>query len=145
MPSADAEIPPPPPHYREPLSLRTLQLASRFNLAPLAGYTNLPFRLSVRELGGVGLCTSDLVNARAILEGIKKTMELLATDAAERPLFVQIFGGKAEELVGGAKWLVERGLADGIDINMGCPVRKGRRTRGGAPPMCAPTRATGEL
>ncbi|HJZ58713.1 MAG TPA: tRNA dihydrouridine synthase DusB [Gemmataceae bacterium] len=145
MPSADAEIPPPPPHYREPLSLRTLQLASRFNLAPLAGYTNLPFRLSVRELGGVGLCTSDLVNARAILEGIKKTMELLATDAAERPLFVQIFGGKAEELVGGAKWLVERGLADGIDINMGCPVRKVVRTGGGSSMMCDTTGATVEL
>src|SRR5262245_36630233 len=98
MTTASAEIPPPPTHYREPLSLGTLRLASRFNLAPLAGYTNLPFRLSVRELGGVGLCTTDLVNARAILEGIRKTMELLATSPADRPLAVQIFGGKPEEL-----------------------------------------------
>src|SRR5437762_9437457 len=105
----------------KPVSLGSLTLPTRFNLAPLAGYTNLPFRLSVRELGGVGLCTTDLVNARAILEGIKKTMELLATDPGDRPLAVQIFGGRAEELVGGARWLVERGLADSIDINMGCP------------------------
>src|SRR6476619_5109343 len=124
MTTANAEIPPPPGHYREPLSVGTLRLASRFNLAPLAGYTNLPFRLSVREIGGVGLCTSDLVNARAIIESISKTMELLATDPAERPLFVQIFGARAGDMTTAAKWLVERGLADGIDINMGCPVRK---------------------
>src|SRR5437764_12288363 len=109
MPNANAEIPP-PLWYREPLSVGTLRLASRFNLAPLAGYTNLPFRLSIREIGGVGLCTTDLVNARAIIEEIKKTFELLATVPEERPLFVQIFGSKAEEMTGAARWLVERGL-----------------------------------
>src|SRR5215212_9838593 len=98
MTNANVEIPPLPAWYREPLTIGTIPMASRFNLAPLAGYTNLPFRLSVREIGGVGLCTSDLVNARAILESIKKTMELLATDPAERPLFVQIFGADADEM-----------------------------------------------
>jgi tRNA-dihydrouridine synthase B len=145
MSNANAEIPPPPNSYRSPMSVGTLRLASRFNLAPLAGYTNLPFRLSVREIGGVGLCTTDLVNARAILEGISKTMELLATDPAERPLFVQIFGGRPEELTGAAKWLVERGLADGIDINMGCPVRKVVRAGGGSSMLCDTTGATVEL
>src|SRR3954447_14648943 len=110
-----ADIPPPPPRYREPLSVGTLRLTSRFNLAPLAGYTNLPFRLSVREIGGVGLCTTDLVNARAILQGIKKTMELLATSPEDRPLSVQIFGGDAGELAAAARWLVDRRLADVID------------------------------
>jgi len=145
MPHATTEIPPSPMHYREPVSVGTLRLASRFNLAPLAGYTNLPFRLSVRELGGVGLCTTDLVNARAILRGISKTMELLATDPAERPLFVQIFGGDAGEMAGAARWLVERGLADGIDINMGCPVRKVVRTGGGSSMLCDTTGATVDL
>src|SRR5919204_160903 len=140
-----AEIPPPPPQYRQPLTVGALRPASRFHLAPLAGYTNLPFRLSVRELGGVGLCTSDLVNARAIIEHIKKTMELLATDPAERPLFVQIFGGKAEELIGAARWLVERQLADGIDINMGCPVRKVVKAGGGSSLLCDTSGATVEL
>src|SRR3954468_297866 len=140
-----ADIPLPPPSYRDPLAVGTLRPASRFHLAPLAGYTNLPFRLSVRELGGVGLCTSDLVNARAILEGIKKTMELLATDPAERPLFVQIFGGKADELAGAAKWLIDRRLADGIDINMGCPVRKVVKTGGGSSLMCDTSGGTVEL
>src|SRR5438876_7120205 len=112
MMTPNAEIPPPPASYREPLSVGTLRLASRFNLAPLAGYTNLPFRLSVRELGGVGLCTTDLVNARAILSGVKKTMELLATAPGDRPLAVQIFGSKAEELAEAARWLSDRDLAD---------------------------------
>ena len=145
MPNANAEIPPPPAWYREPLSIGTLRLASRFNLAPLAGYTNLPFRLSVREVGGVGLCTTDLVNARAILRGISKTMELLATDPAERPLFVQIFGASVEEMTGAARWLVERGLADGIDINMGCPVRKVVKTGGGSSMLCDTTGTTVDL
>ncbi len=142
---SNAEIPTPPPWYREPLTVGAVRLASRFHLAPLAGYTNLPFRLSIREIGGVGLCTSDLVNARAIVENIKKTMELLATDAAERPLFVQIFGNRPEEMAGAARWLIERNLANGIDINMGCPVRKVVKGGGGSSMLCDTTGATVEL
>ncbi|MDB5308940.1 MAG: dusC 1 [Gemmataceae bacterium] len=145
MTTPTADIPPPPARYREPLSLGTLRLASRFNLAPLAGYTNLPFRLSIREIGGVGLCTTDLVNARAILEGIKKTMALLATAPADRPLAVQIFGSKPGEMADAARWLVDRGLADSVDINMGCPVRKVVKTGGGSSLLCDTTGATVEL
>lgn len=139
------ELPPPPAFYREPIFLGSIRLASRFNLAPLAGYTNLPFRLSIRELGGVGLCTTDLVNARAILESIKKTMDLLASAPGERPLAVQIFGSKASEMAGAAKWLVERGIAESIDINMGCPVRKVVKTGGGSSLMCDTTGSTIDL
>jgi tRNA-dihydrouridine synthase B len=137
----ESTVPPPPARYREPLAIGPLRLPARFHLAPLAGYTNLPFRLSVRELGGVGLCTTDLVNARAILEGLKKTMQLLATDPAERPLAVQIFGGNVAELVEAAKVLEARG-ADSVDINMGCPVRKVVKTGGGSALMCDTTGAT---
>lgn len=161
MVATTVEIPPPPRHYREPLRLGAVAttsaaaspgddrgnvvIASRFNLAPLAGYTNLPFRLSVRELGGVGLCTTDLVNARAILEQIPKTLELLAHHPAERPLFVQIFGSRADEMAAAARWLVERQIAQGIDINMGCPVRKVVKTGGGSSLLCDTTGATVEL
>ncbi|MFO0796465.1 MAG: tRNA dihydrouridine synthase DusB [Gemmataceae bacterium] len=140
--SHPADLPPPPAWYREPVSIGGIPMASRFNLAPLAGYTNLPFRLSVREIGGVGLCTSDLVNARAILEGLKKTQELLATAPAERPLFVQIFGSNADEMARAAAWLVAHEKADGVDINMGCPVRKVVKTGGGSSMMCDTTGAT---
>jgi tRNA-dihydrouridine synthase B len=139
------DTPPPPAGYSEPLHVGPIRLATRFVLAPLAGYTNLPFRLSVREIGGVGLCTTDLVNARAILEGIKKTTELLATCPADRPLSVQIFGGKADELAAAARWLVERGQADLIDINMGCPVRKVVRVGGGSSLMCDTAGGTVDL
>ncbi|HEY3788925.1 MAG TPA: tRNA dihydrouridine synthase DusB [Urbifossiella sp.] len=145
MTSSFIDLPPPPEYFREPLFIGKLPLASRFNLAPLAGYTNLPFRLSIRELGGAGLCTTDLVNARAILENIKKTMNLLATVPGERPLAVQIFGSKADEMADAARWLIDRGLADSIDINMGCPVRKVVKTGGGSSLMCDTTGSTVEL
>ncbi|HEY2787156.1 MAG TPA: tRNA dihydrouridine synthase DusB [Fimbriiglobus sp.] len=134
-------VPPPPVSYRTPLTVGALRLPARFHLAPLAGYTNLPFRLSIREIGGVGLCTTDLVNARAILEGLRKTMQLLATDPAERPVAVQIFGGNVSELVEAARFLEARG-ADSVDINMGCPVRKVVKTGGGSALMCDTTGAT---
>lgn len=138
-------LPSPPAHYREPLFIGPIQLASRFCLAPLAGYTNLPFRLTVRELGGLGLATTDLVNARAILEGLRKTMELLATDPADRPLSVQIFGSKADEMARAAQFLEAEKLADIVDINMGCPVRKVVGVGGGSAMMCDTTGATVEL
>lgn len=139
-----ATIVPPPAHYREPLSLGTVRLASRFTLAPLAGYTNYPFRRSVREIGGVGLCTTDLVNARAILEGVPKTLELLATGPDDRPLSVQIFGANPDEMSDAAKWLEDYG-ATVIDINMGCPVRKVVKTGGGSAMMCDTTGTTVKL
>ncbi len=56
-------IPIPPPIVSEPLVLGGVPIPSRFFLAPLAGYTSLAYRLAVRELGGLGLATTDLVNA----------------------------------------------------------------------------------
>src|SRR5438045_7059655 len=105
-----------------------LTLTSRFLLAPLAGYTMLALRLAVRELGGLGLATTDLVNARALLMRSRKTFELLSTRPQDRPLAVQIYGADAGEMAAAAQWLVEYG-ASSIDINMGCPVHK--VTRGG--------------
>lgn len=127
---------PPPPARPGPLRIGTLELASRFTLAPLAGYTNLPFRKTVRERGGLGLATTDLVSSRALLEGSRKTMELLATDATDRPLAVQIYGAKADEMADAAKWLEERLGASSVDINMGCPVRKVVKGGGGSAMMC---------
>ena len=126
---------PPPPRFDGPLRYGSLTLPSRFNLAPLAGYTGLPLRLSIRELGGLGLATTDLVNARAILEGVKKTFELLATCPEEQPFAVQIFGAVPAEMTAAAQLLEARGVSS-IDINMGCPVRKVVRTGGGSAMMC---------
>ena len=69
---------------KQPLVLGGLELASRYWLSPLAGYTNLPFRLAVRELGGLGLATTDLVNARALLRANSRTLELIQTCPEDR-------------------------------------------------------------
>src|SRR5262245_21901584 len=93
------------------LRLGPLTLPSRFVLAPLAGYTNLAFRLVVRELGGLGLATTDLVNARALLVRSRKTMELIQTCPQDRPVAVQIYGADPGEMRAAAQWLEEYGAS----------------------------------
>jgi len=112
----------------------TLELRSKLFLSPLAGYTNLPFRLVIREVGGVDLCTTDLVNARSLLERNPKALKLIETNDSDRPLAVQLFGGVAEEMRDAALYLESRGIS-AIDINMGCPVRKVVKTGGGSAMM----------
>jgi len=112
----------------------TLRLRSNLFLSPLAGYTNLPFRLVIREVGGVDLCTTDLVNARSLLERNPKALKLIETNATDRPLAVQLFGGVPEEMRDAALQLEALGIS-AIDINMGCPVRKVVKTGGGSAMM----------
>src|SRR6266404_9781412 len=116
------------------MHLGPLHLESNLFLSPLAGYTNLPFRLVVRELGGLGLATTDLVNARSLLEKKAKALKLIESSAADRPLAVQLFGSVAEEMRDAAVYLESLGVAS-IDINMGCPVRKVCRIGGGSAMM----------
>ncbi len=130
-------VPPFPHSVTRPavVQLGALTLRSRYTLAPLAGYTNLPFRLAVREAGPPGLATTDLVNARALLIRSRKTMELIKTSPADRPLSVQIYGSVPQEMKDAAAWLESYGVAS-IDINMGCPVHKVTRGGGGSAMMC---------
>src|SRR5678809_173255 len=112
----------------------SLQLKSNLFLSPLAGYTNLPFRLTVRELGGLDLATTDLVNARSLLEKRDKAFKLIETRPADRPLAVQLFGSVPEEMRDAAAYLESVGIAS-VDINMGCPVKKVCRVGGGSAMM----------
>jgi tRNA-dihydrouridine synthase B len=132
-------IPPFPPSSRRPTTVRlgSLELASRYVLAPLAGYTNLAFRLAVRGVSNPGLATTDLVNARALLQRSRKTLELIQTCPADRPLAVQIYGANAEDMRAAAQWLEGYGVA-AVDINMGCPVHKVCRGGGGSALLCDP-------
>ncbi len=111
-----------------------LKLKSNLFLSPLAGYTNLPFRLVIREIGGVDLCTTDLVNARSLLENNPKALKLIETNGQDSPLSVQLFGGVKEEMRDASILLVEKGVHS-IDVNMGCPVPKVTKTGGGASMM----------
>ena len=112
----------------------SLELATNLFLSPLAGYTNLPFRLTLRELGGLGLATTDLVNARSLLERRPQALKLIESRPADQPLAVQLFGSVPEEMRDAAAYLESVGVA-AVDINMGCPVRKVCRVGGGSAMM----------
>ena len=116
------------------MRIGSLELKSNLFLSPLAGYTNLPFRLTLREIGGLDLATTDLVNARSLIEKNPKALKLIATCPADRPLAVQLFGSVPEEMRDAAMYLEAIGIAS-VDINMGCPVRKVCRVGGGSAMM----------
>jgi nifR3 family TIM-barrel protein len=110
-------------------------VGSRYFLAPLAGYTHLAFRRAIRELGGLGLATTDLVQCTMLIAGRGKSRELIETTPDDVPLSVQIFSGRTEELVAAARWLEDHGY-QGVDLNMGCPMAKVNGQGGGARLMC---------
>ncbi len=111
-----------------------IELNSPLFLSPLAGYTNLPMRLTVREVGGLGWATTDLVNARSLLERNRTALKLVATSAEDRPLAIQLFGAVPEEMRDAAIMCEEMGVQS-VDINMGCPVRKVVNIGGGSAMM----------
>lgn len=90
-------------------------------LAPMAGITDLPFRLICKEKGA-GLVYTEMVSAKALLYGDEKTKLLLKTCEKERPLAVQIFGSDIESIAYASKYVSQ--FADIVDINMGCPAPK---------------------
>ena len=82
-----------------------LQLTGNLFLSPLAGYTNLPFRLVVREVGGLALATTDLVTARSLIEQTPKALKLIETAPEDQPQAVQLFGSVPEEMAAGSSRL----------------------------------------
>ncbi len=111
-----------------------IELGSPLFLSPLAGYTNLPMRLTVREVGGLGWATTDLVNARSLIERNRTALKLVETCAEDRPLAIQLFGAVPEEMRDAAIICQEMGVQS-VDINMGCPVRKVVNVGGGSAMM----------
>jgi tRNA-dihydrouridine synthase B len=97
-------------------------LASPFILAPLAGYTDLPFRQLCRECGA-GLCYSEMISCHGLVYGQRNTTTMLASTEAERPVAMQLFGSEPE-IMGEAAAILSELPIDIIDINMGCPVKK---------------------
>jgi len=116
-----------------------IQLEHPVVMAPMAGVTDLPYRLIAREQGAA-LVYSELVSAKGICYGSQRTLELLEIAEAERPVGLQIFGGEAETMVQAALHVERRG-PDLLDINMGCPVPKITRNDEGCALMLDPKRA----
>ncbi|HUR57023.1 MAG TPA: tRNA dihydrouridine synthase DusB, partial [Opitutaceae bacterium] len=121
-------------HQYRAVRLGPYELSSNLFLSPLAGYTNLPMRLTVRELGGLAWGTTDLVNARSLLERNRTALKLVASAPGDHPLAIQLFGAVPEEMRDAAVMCEALG-AESVDINMGCPVRKVVNIGGGSAMM----------
>jgi len=113
-----------------PIALRGLTLASNLVMAPLAGVSNLPFRLIARE-AGAALAFSETVSAKGLVRGGRKTWALLETSPREAPVAFQLFGGEPEILGEACRRLAGEG-AVWIDLNVGCPVKKFIRNGAGS-------------
>ena len=104
------------------LKIGNVELDSPVALAPMAGVTDLPFRILCREQG-CGLMCTEMVSAKALLYKNRNTKPLLETKPEERPVAVQLFGSDPE-IMSEMALMLEEGPYDIIDVNMGCPVLK---------------------
>lgn len=104
------------------LTIGNVELRNNVILAPMAGVTDLPFRVLCKEQGA-GLLCMEMVSAKAIYYGSKNTEELMKISPAEMPVSLQLFGSDADIMADMAKKIEEKSFAV-LDINMGCPVPK---------------------
>lgn len=113
-----------------PIGLRRLRLENNLVLAPMAGVSNLPFRLISRE-AGAALTFTETVSAKGLVMGGHKTRRLLDTSPREAPVAFQLFGSDPDVL-GEACRQLEADQAAWIDLNMGCPVKKFIKNQAGS-------------
>ncbi|MDX1707097.1 MAG: tRNA dihydrouridine synthase DusB [Desulfobacterales bacterium] len=121
------------------MQIGSLKLENQTVLAPLAGITNLPFRLLAKEAGCALVC-SEMVSAHGLVNESYRTQQLLDSQPQEKPLSVQIFGSQPDVMAEAAR-LVEASGADILDINFGCAVRKIIKTGSGVALMRTPDTA----
>ncbi len=114
-----------------PLEIPGLTVSPPVVLAPMAGITNRAFRRLCREQGA-GLYVSEMVTARAFVEGNDKTRRLIAFDDDESPRSLQFYTVAPDVLREAVRRVVAQDLADHIDLNFGCPVPKVTRKGGGS-------------
>lgn len=108
--------------YIKKLKIGNVELENNIILAPMAGITDLPFRVITKKYGNPSLMCTEMVSSKAIFHDDTKTKQLLVINKGERPISVQIFGSDVETMVYAAKYVEP--IADIIDINMGCPAPK---------------------
>ena len=107
--------------YLQELKIGNVKLKNNIFLAPMAGITDLPFRVICKKFGPALVCT-EMVSSKAIYHNDSNTKRLMKIEKKERPVSVQIFGSDEESIEIATKYVNE--IADIIDINMGCPVPK---------------------
>ena len=108
---------------RKPVRIRNVDIGNGLTLAPMAGVTDRTFRMLCRRQGA-DYVVSEMISAKAIAYGDRKTPELARLGGDEHPAALQIFGSDPSIMAEAAAWLCDNYAPDVIDINMGCPVRK---------------------
>jgi len=124
-----ARVEPPEPRVRA-LRVGSERLENNLVLAPMAGVTNLPFRLIAKE-AGCALVFTETVSAKGLVVGGKKSARLIETSPKAEPLAYQLFGNDPQMLGEATRRLKDRG-ARFIDLNLGCPVKKFLKQGAGA-------------
>jgi tRNA-dihydrouridine synthase B len=122
------------------MKIGSIELASPFAMAPMAGMTDTSFRRLVKRHGGCGLVVTEMVSSEGLVRGIDRTLEYAEFTEEERPVSVQIFGGNPDTMAAAAV-VVEHLGADIVDVNMGCPVPKIARHNAGCSLMREPEQA----
>ena len=107
--------------YLHKLKIGNVELENNLILAPMAGVTNLPFRVICKEFGP-GLVCTEMASSKAMFHNDQKTKRLFNAEGEKRPISFQIFGSDEESMDYAAKYVSE--FADILDINMGCPAPK---------------------
>jgi nifR3 family TIM-barrel protein len=125
------DVPPAQPGEFAPLYYGPLRVDPPVVLAPMAGVTNAPFRRLCRRFGA-GLYVSEMITARALVEGNAKTHKLAEFAPDEKPRSLQLYGVDPYHVGEAVAWLVGEGKVDHVDLNFGCPVPKVTRRGGGA-------------
>lgn len=125
------------------LKIGSLALGSTVWMAPMAGVTNLPFRLIARSCG-CRMAFTEMVSANGLIRATRKTLHYLDSADEDRPLGVQIFGSDPQVMARAARIVTDAG-ADLLDVNMGCPVKKVVKTGSGAALMKDPARVAAVL
>ena len=115
----------------ESVKIGPVELDPPVVLAPMAGITNYPFRSLCRRFGAA-LFVSEMITARALVEGARKARKLADFGPGESPRSLQLYGVDPRDVGEAVRWLVGEGRVDHIDLNFGCPVRKVTRKGGGA-------------
>jgi len=125
------DVPPAAPGEFVPLALGPLRVWPPVVLAPMAGVTNPPFRTLCRRYGA-GLYVSEMITARALVEGNRKTLLLASFGPEEATRSLQLYGVDPRYVGEAVRILVGEGRVDHVDMNFGCPVRKVTSKGGGA-------------
>jgi nifR3 family TIM-barrel protein len=125
------DVPPARPGEFSPIPIGPLRVWPPVVLAPMAGVTNPPFRTLCRRFGA-GLYVSEMITARAFVEGNRKTLLLASFGAEETTRSLQLYGVDPHYVGEAVRLLVGEGRIDHLDMNFGCPVRKVTGKGGGA-------------